>query len=97
VANSVLPALYACDGGTCDREVRIYRATPLPENGSTHELNCFLLLDRLVLHPCVHIHGDRRAAADLFGDSGTNFSICRATSLNHIRLLVHDKNVETNS
>ena len=91
LANSGLPALYACNGGACDREVRSYRATPLPENGSTYEFNCLLLLDRLVLYPCLHIYGYRRAAADLFGDSGTCSFDCCADPLARFRVIIRSR------
>jgi len=54
---------YACFGDIRDREMRNYRVTPLPKNGSTYEFNCLLLLDRLVLYPCLHFHSDRSAVA----------------------------------
>ena len=84
----MLPNTYACIGGACDRDVRIYRATPPPDNWPTYEINCFLLLDHLVLHPCVHIHGDRRAAADLFADSGTRSFNCCTDPLTRIWAII---------
>ncbi len=69
-----LPYIYACAGGSCDREMQNYRVTPLPENGSTYEFNCLLLLDRLVLHPRLHIHSDRRTVANTPGGSSAGFA-----------------------
>jgi len=82
---------YACDGGPCDRQIRNYRATPPPKYGSTYVFNILLLLDRLVLHPRLHIHSDRRTAADTFGDPDTDSFIRRTASLTHIRVIIRLK------
>jgi len=53
--------------------------------------NILLLLDRLVLHPRLHIHSDRRTAADTFGDPDTDSFIRRTASLTHIRVIIRLK------
>ena len=91
MAELMLSNTYACDSGPRDREVRNHRVTPPPDNWSTRELNCLLLLDRLVLYPCLHIYGYRRAAADLVGDSGTCSFDCCADPLARFRVIIRSK------